>query len=478
MKILIIGDWPKYFGGVVNYTRPLSEKLQERGHEVMYLYSNANLNIRTIGNSKISEVINSDFKFRIFCLRNGKAFLRNYHELSLDYNGWMNNLFEDFIKINKPDIVHIHEIFGFSSAILEICAKYNIPVVNTIHEYWFLCPHRVMVDFNRKICEGPISYSKCAKCISVKLDNFKSKRIMLSQLSNYYAPNLTKNIKSLIKVLKSKIKRRVLTDILEIGNLIQSETEDRKIQKDIEVRLKSNIRNLNKSDLVIGVSSDVQKHLLRYGVNPEKILIQHIGSLISEKKIEHNKEINKNLITFGFIGGVSYYKGVHLIVDAYINLTTKQKKISKLVIYGHYDLDYYNAILARISKSDTPPEKIKFFGSFLPSELPSITNNIDICVLPSLCADTAPQTIFESYAAGLPIIASNVGGFPDFINHGVNGYLFEAGNSEDLSEYMKEIIENPNIIKHFNLNIPTIKTLDKNVNELIILYENIIKNKN
>ena len=55
MKILIIGDWPKYHGGVVNYSRPLALELNKKGHDVFYLYTTANLAVSTFGKTRIKQ---------------------------------------------------------------------------------------------------------------------------------------------------------------------------------------------------------------------------------------------------------------------------------------------------------------------------------------------------------------------------------------------------------------------------------------
>ena len=229
---------------------------------------------------------------------------------------------------------------------------------------------------------------------------------------------------------------------------------------------------LNLSSLIIGVSRDVRNKLIRYGVDEKLIKVQHIGSLIAEKKISHTKSLNKNKIVFGFIGGVGYYKGVHLIADAFNLLPDDLIKKCEVKIYGKGDENYVEAIKSKLF-SNTHKNNFQFFGKYTPADIPEITNQIDISLLPSLCADTAPQTIFESYSAGLPVIGPKIGGFPDFISDGKNGFLFEAANSKSLSEKMLNILKNPDLIDNFKKQIPPLKTLDFNVEELNSIYEEL-----
>jgi glycosyltransferase involved in cell wall biosynthesis len=98
-------------------------------------------------------------------------------------------------------------------------------------------------------------------------------------------------------------------------------------------------------------------------------------------------------------------------------------------------------------------------------------------ILPSICKDTAPQTIFESFSGGIPIIASNIGGFPDFVKHNENGRLFEPGNPDDLAVQINSVLENRELIMKYRTMIPQLKTMSQNAAELFELYCNYISRR-
>lgn len=66
----------------------------------------------------------------------------------------------------------------------------------------------------------------------------------------------------------------------------------------------------------------------------------------------------------------------------------------------------------------------------------------DILVL-STCYESLPLSIIEGMRAGLPVIATNVGGIPELVSDGVNGYLAPAGNPAGLREVLLRLIESP-----------------------------------
>ena len=55
-------------------------------------------------------------------------------------------------------------------------------------------------------------------------------------------------------------------------------------------------------------------------------------------------------------------------------------------------------------------------------------------VVPSEWYENAPITILESFAYGKPVIGSRIGGIPEMIDEGVNGFLFDPRNVDDLKE--------------------------------------------
>jgi glycosyltransferase involved in cell wall biosynthesis len=141
-------------------------------------------------------------------------------------------------------------------------------------------------------------------------------------------------------------------------------------------------------------------------------------------------------------------------------------------IFGKYDERYVLNL-----KEKFRGLQIEFTGRYKPEDLPGILKQIDIMVLPSICNDTAPQTIFESFSGGVPIIASNIGGFPDFVQHDHNGLLFEAGNSDDLAEKIDYVLNHPERLAVYKQNVPELKTITENADELIVLYSDLLQKR-
>ena len=77
-------------------------------------------------------------------------------------------------------------------------------------------------------------------------------------------------------------------------------------------------------------------------------------------------------------------------------------------------------------------------------ELAALNAELDAC--DSLCLashnEGTPKVLMEAMARGVPIVATNVGGIPDIVEDGVNGWLVPAEAPDQLLDAMQEVIEN------------------------------------
>ncbi len=75
----------------------------------------------------------------------------------------------------------------------------------------------------------------------------------------------------------------------------------------------------------------------------------------------------------------------------------------------------------------------------------------DVFAYPSL-HEALGSVLLDAMQQGLPIVASRVGGIPEFIRDGVNGVLFDAGNSIELVSALVSVLDDPEIIARMEKN--------------------------
>jgi sugar transferase (PEP-CTERM/EpsH1 system associated) len=82
------------------------------------------------------------------------------------------------------------------------------------------------------------------------------------------------------------------------------------------------------------------------------------------------------------------------------------------------------------------------------SDIPQLLRSMDLFVLPSL-AEGISNTILEAMASGLPVVATDTGGTPELIEHGVNGYLVPVGAVEALRDALQGLVGEPALLAGF-----------------------------
>jgi glycosyltransferase involved in cell wall biosynthesis len=81
--------------------------------------------------------------------------------------------------------------------------------------------------------------------------------------------------------------------------------------------------------------------------------------------------------------------------------------------------------------------RVRVLGRLTGDALEEAWERTDIIVVPSICAENAPTVIQEATARGIPVIASAVGGIPEFVEEGVTGWLVPVGNVDALRQAIR-----------------------------------------
>jgi len=177
--------------------------------------------------------------------------------------------------------------------------------------------------------------------------------------------------------------------------------------------------------------------------------------------------INKKLILFGAMSNTDKRKGLKELKEALYKI--KNINDIELVIFG-----------------SSPPEKEIDFGfkSYYLGRLnddPSLValyNAVDI-VINASHQENLSNVIMESISCGKPVVAFNIGGNPDMIDHQINGYLAKPFDTDDLANGIRWVLNNPDYNELCkNAREKVLNNFDKKivVKRYIELYKEILKN--
>ena len=438
MRVLQVvhGFPPKQRAGTEIYTYYLSKELA-KNHEVHVLYPKLeHVKKPTFLSFNRENLVLHELKYPTSRMQRfiNMLFFENTY-----INKEIEDLFRTLITDIDPNIIHFEHLIGLSSTFIEIAGELKIPTVITLHDYWFICPNIQLLKYDYTICNGPKA-NKCHKCW-IK----KHSKTLSEALNKYYIPEFLtlKPFETILKFLNSM----------------------KKFEKRIEY-MKS---ILLKVDKIIAPSQFLREIFIKYGIPQDKIIYSENGYNLDIFKGFRKKKKNTDKVIFGFAGGITRHKGIHVLIDAFINVPEDK---AELRIYGNYDLNskYIKELLEKIKGK----RNIKLMGRFEDVKIPY--SEIDILIVPSIWHETGgPLVVREALATRTPVVASRVGSIPELIINNFNGLLFEPGDSKDLYDKIMQIIENPDLIEKFKQNIKPPRDIKEQAKEIEKIYYSILE---
>ena len=170
------------------------------------------------------------------------------------------------------------------------------------------------------------------------------------------------------------------------------------------------IGTLSRADLFLAVSGFVKCKHVQAGWPSERIRVKSNFAWAVPRREGPGDY-------FLYLGRLSREKGVAGLVEVWRNIP------SPLLVVGE------GPERERLGEAATP--NVEFRDAVAPSEVPGLLARARALILPSIWYEGAPRIIVEAFAAGVPVLASRIGGIPEFVDHGVSGFLVSPGARDE-----------------------------------------------
>lgn len=201
-------------------------------------------------------------------------------------------------------------------------------------------------------------------------------------------------------------------------------------------------------DCVISVSEETQRFYLRAAkLSKKKSCVIYNGidvhkySAVFPKRSQvlSQFDIPSHAVVLTTVAVLRQPKGIQYMIRAMPALISVNPQIYYLIVGGG---EYFEALRHEVKKLGVE-KNVKFAGAR--KDIPSILSVSDLFILPTL-AEALPTVLAEAMAAGLPVLASRVGGVPEMIQDGVNGKLVEPANPEILEAACLEMLQDKQLL--------------------------------
>ncbi len=170
---------------------------------------------------------------------------------------------------------------------------------------------------------------------------------------------------------------------------------------------------------------------------PNGIDTMKFRTILIEKK-------ENNVIDILFAGTIHKDKGLYDILTSTRNLIDSGYKNIQINLLGGEGKEGELLLIRRECEQLKLNNWVKFHGPVFGDQKIKIFCMSDIFILPSHHESFGIANL-EAMAAGLPVISTNIGAIPEYLVHGENGYLITPGDSDQLTDYLKVLINNSSL---------------------------------
>ncbi len=273
----------------------------------------------------------------------------------------------------KPDIVHIMNVSGSSLAPYMACRRMRIPVVNTLHDLWLLCPNNILYQQDGRQCDSLTGSKRCQNCFR-RYDFWAD----VPYRRKIFAA-LTSNVKFFISPSQGLIDRH-----LEAGY------------------------------------DPARFRLIRFGFP-----VQVVPPPLDPEMRQLLRDLQGQRLVV-FAGGGIEIKGAHVVIQA-IPLILPYVENLRIVVVGGGEDHFMTQFRAYVPS-------VLVLGRIFFKDMAALFMQADLTIFASVCHENSPLTIFENLQVGTPIVGSNYGTVPEFVREQKTGYLFSVGDAAALAE--------------------------------------------
>lgn len=196
-----------------------------------------------------------------------------------------------------------------------------------------------------------------------------------------------------------------------------------------------------------------------YGVEPDQSLRSELGL--------------QNKTVLGFIGSFYAYEGLPLLMEALPKILEKKPETRLLLVGGGPE----EKLIKQKTKEMGLESQVIFTGRIPHEQVQDYYNQVDVFVYPRLSMRltdlVTPLKPLEAMAQGRLVVASDVGGHKELIEHQRNGYLFKANDADDLAGTVLDLLNQPQLWEQLRTEGRLYVEKERNWTKSVGFYQNV-----
>lgn len=340
----------------------------------------------------------------------------HFYLSQIDLHGIVPELSE-LLREVRPDIVHFHHLLLMGVEILFLVRRVlpQAGIILSLHDYYSICAHdgQMVTTGERRLCNAATP-DACHRCFP------------------------------------------------------QIETEQFVLR---ERHLKT---HLSVVDRFLAPSEFLRRRHIAWGLAPDRVQVMRnarpLATVAPHRAVPRGGARNR----FGYFGNLSPNKGVLVLLEAARLLQARRPGSFRLDIFGGapFQSDAFRADLNLAL--ERAGDAVRWHGAYQAEDLAGLMGNVDWVVTPSQWWENAPLVIDEAFGHRRPVIASDIGGMAEAVEHERNGLTFRVGDAMALADSLERAIAEPQLWKRLVAGIKPRRTLETCVEEHLAVYSDLV----
>jgi glycosyltransferase involved in cell wall biosynthesis len=155
-------------------------------------------------------------------------------------------------------------------------------------------------------------------------------------------------------------------------------------------------------------------------------------------------DIPENHLVIGHAARITPWKGQHYLIEAFARIANERPNVSLLIVGAPvFDNDLYYRRLITLAAAHGLQDRIKFAG--YRHHLPNALAAMDVFAFTSQEKDTSPLALLSAMSCGLPIVAFDIEGVKELVNHDDFLLLVPVGDKIELASALEKLIGDPQL---------------------------------
>jgi glycosyltransferase involved in cell wall biosynthesis len=357
--------------------------------------------------------------------------------------------FTSLLQRVRPRIVHLHaHTAAVSYRLADAAIAAGAKVFFTYHTPTVTCLRGDMLHLGKEPCDGVLDEHRCTTCVLRKHGLLQPAAALLSHMPVRLAQTVNRTGCS--------------------GGAFTA-LRMRKLVADAHGRMRL---LMDKADCIIAVCEWVMNLLVANAVPRSKLVLCRQG--VDDRNPESHVKAATGVrdesrpLRLAYFGRLEHTKGVDILIQAMKQIVGANVYLDIFGIAQPNTADYV-ASLKRSAVSG-----VTFHEPLPPSVARKAMADYDFVVVPSRWMETGPLVIYEAFAAGTPVLTSDLGGSGELVTHDLNGLLIRKNDSGSWAECILSVAHDHGLAARLRAGIRMPRSMSTVAAEMVQHYQRVL----